>query len=142
MSRPLSLVIIVITFAMLGVLMLSLAAVVGFEVITWDVKGLRLTGGVLVLFSLAVAWVGLIALGAAVALWHGRSAGRFLALGFWAGAGLLALATDRSVAGPGEPLRIYLVQMMLAPGSVTALLLWGLPSLRRFFHHPPPGARS
>jgi hypothetical protein len=41
--------------------------------------------------------------------------------------------TDRSVAGPGEPLTVYLVSMMLAPAAVTALVLWGPPSIRRYF---------
>jgi hypothetical protein len=125
-------------FAILGMLVLLLAAVVGFQVITWDVKGFLLTGSVLVLFSVALGCIGLLGLGAAVTLWQGLPAGRYLALGFWLVGGLLALITDRSVAGPGEPLRTYLVSMMLVPGSITALLLWALPSVRRFVRHPRP----
>jgi hypothetical protein len=140
--RPFGLILVAIVFTLLGTLVLLLAVVVGFQIITWDVKGVLLTGSELALFSLALAFVGLLGLGAAVTLWQGHSAGRFLALGFWAGAGLLGLVTDRSVAGPDEPLQTYLVTMMLVPGSITALLLWGLPSVRRFFRHarpPTPG---
>jgi hypothetical protein len=135
MPRPLPLTFVAIVFAILGTLVLSLAGAVGFQIVTWDVKGFLLTGDVLALFSLALACVGLLGLGTAVALWQGRSAGRFLALGFWVGSGLLGLVTDRSVAGPGEPLHTYLVSMMLVPGGITALLLWGLPAVRRFFRH-------
>jgi hypothetical protein len=133
MRRPIPLVLIAIVYAALGSLVLLLAVVVGFQVITWDVKGFLLTGGVLALFSLALTAVGLLGLGAAVLLWRGRSAGRFVALGFWVGGGLLGLVTDRSVSGPGEPLHTYLVSLMLVPCGVTALFLWGLPSVRRFF---------
>jgi hypothetical protein len=136
--RPFPIIFTAIVFALLGALVLLLAVAVGFHIVTWDVKGFLLTGGVLALFSLALAGLGFLGLAAAVALWKGRSAGRLLALGFWVGGGLLGLVTDRSVAGPGEPLHTYLVGMMLVPAGITAIFLWGLPSVRRFFRHPPP----
>jgi hypothetical protein len=135
MPRPLPLTLMAIVFAILGTLVVLLAGIVGFQVITWDVKGHLLTGGVLALFASALAGLGALALGAAAALWKGRPVGRLLALGFWVAAGSLALVTDRSVAGPGEPLRTYLVDLILAPGTITAALLWGVPSVRRFFRH-------
>jgi hypothetical protein len=60
-----------------------------------------------------------------------RRRSRPLALAFWVAGDLLGLVTDRSVAGPGEPLAVYLVGMMLAPAAV--MVLWGVPSMRRFF---------
>lgn len=95
--RPLPLILVATVCAILGSLVLLLEVVVGLQIITWDVKGSLLTGGVLALFTLAVACVGFLGLGASVTLWQRRSAGRFLVLGFWVGAGRLGLVSDRSV---------------------------------------------
>jgi hypothetical protein len=113
--------------------LLLLAALVGGGSITWDVKGFLLTGWRLALFTAALAGLGALALLAAYGLWNRRRWSRPLALAFWVASGLVGLVTDRSVAGPGEPLTVYLVGMMLAPAAVMAMLLWGLPSIRRFF---------
>jgi hypothetical protein len=132
-SRPPIVTLLAVVYACLGALVLLLAVVVGSRIITWDVKGRLLTGAWLALFSGAVAAVGAMGLLAAQKLWQGSPAGRWLALGFWLAGGSLALITDRSVPGPGEPLHSYLVNLMLLPGGLTALLLWGVPSTRRYF---------
>jgi hypothetical protein len=123
----------VVTYAAAAGPLLLLAALVGSGTITWDVKGFVLTGWRLALFSAALASLAGLAVLAAIGLWHRRPWSRPLALAFWVAGGLLGLVTDRSVAGPGEPLAVYLVNMMLAPAAVTALVLWGAPSVRRFF---------
>jgi hypothetical protein len=113
--------------------LLLLAALVGSGFVTWDVKGFLLTGWRLALFTAALAALGALALLVAHGLWHRRGWSRPLALAFWVAGGLLGLVTDRSVAGPGEPLAVYLVGMMLAPAAAMALVLWGVPSMRRFY---------
>ena len=144
MGRPFTLCLVATAFAGIGLLVLLLACVVGLGIITWDVKGYLLTGGVLALFAVAIAGVGLLAIAAAIRLWQGRPSGRLLALSFWVAAGMLALITDRAVEGPGEPLGTYLLDLMLLPGSITALLLWGIPSVRRFVRQrrSNPGAAA
>jgi hypothetical protein len=130
---PLTLGAIVIVYLTIGLLVLLLAAVVGGQVITWDVKGFLLAGWRLALFSSALAALGALAVTAAVGLWRGDRRARPVALLFWFAAGGLGLVVDRSVAGPGEPLRSYLLDMMLVPGGVAAALLFGIPSIRRYF---------
>jgi hypothetical protein len=132
-SRPLVIWLVTGIAIVIGALLVLMAGVVGGQVITWDVKGRVLTGFDLALFSVAVGAVGVCAWLAAYGLWRGRAWGRLLAIGFWIAAGGLGLITDRSVPGPGEPTRTYLVHMMLIPGALTALLLFGVPSVRRFF---------
>lgn len=77
--------------------------------------------------------VGAIVLAAACGLWRGHEWGRQLAVCFWIAAGLLALVTDRSVSGPGEPWHTYLINLMLIPGAITAALLHGIGSVRMYF---------
>jgi hypothetical protein len=113
--------------------LLLLAALVGSGFVTWDVKGFLLTGWRLALFTAALAGLGALALLVAHGLWNRRRWSRPLAPAFWVAGGLLGLVTDRSVAGPGEPLAVYLVGMMLAPAAAMALVLWGVPSMRRFY---------
>jgi hypothetical protein len=136
--RPVVLWIVTGSAIVIGGSLILLAAVVGGEVITWDVKGRLLTGSNLALFSVALGAVGACAWLAAYGLWRGRGWGRRVAVGFWIAAGGLGLITDRSVAGPGEPIHTYLVNLMLIPGGVTALLLYGVPSVRRFFARTAP----
>jgi hypothetical protein len=131
--RPWLLWLPVVAYAVVAGGLLLLAALVGSGSITWDVKGFVLTGWRLALFTAALTTLGALALLAALGLWKRRPWGRPLALAFWVAGGLLGLVTDRSVAGPGEPLTVYLVNMMLVPAAVTALVLWGPPSMRRFF---------
>jgi hypothetical protein len=133
---PFALIAVVLVYAAVGVLILLLAAVVGGGVITWDVKGFYLTGWRLALFSLALASIGAIALLTARLLWRGAPPGRPLAIGFWFYGGAVGLITDRSVAGPGEPLRAYLVDMGLAPAALAAVMLYAIPGVRRFFASP------
>jgi hypothetical protein len=135
---PIVLAAIVILYLTIGLLILLLAAVVGGQVITWDVKGFLLTGWRLALFSSALAALGVLALATAIGLWRGAQQARWSALIFWVAGGGLGLFVDRSVTGPGEPLRSYLVDLMLIPGSVTAALLFGLPAVRRFFRAQRP----
>jgi hypothetical protein len=130
---PIALAAIVLVYFAIGLLILLLAAVVGGQVITWDVKGFLLTGWRLALFSSALAALGTLALATATGLWRGDYRARWSALVFWVAGGGLGLFVDRSVTGPGEPLRSYLLDLMLIPGSVTAALLFGIPSIRRFF---------
>lgn len=122
----------VLTYVAAAGALLLLAALVGGGSVTWDVKGFLLTGWRLAVFTAALAGLGAMALLAACGLWFRRRWSRPLALAFWVASGLLGLVTDRSVAGPGEPLAVYLVGMMLAPAVVMALFLWGVPSIRRF----------
>jgi hypothetical protein len=132
-GRPWLLWLPVVTYGAAAGALLLLAALVGSGVVTWDVKGFVLTGWRLALFTAAIAGLGALALVVAHGLWYRRRWSRPLALAFWVASGLLGLVTDRSVAGPGEPLAVYLVNMMLAPAAVMGLLLWGVPSMRRFF---------
>jgi hypothetical protein len=132
-GRPWLLWLPVVTYGAAAGALLLLAALVGSGSITWDVKSFVLTGWRLALFTAALAGLGVLALLAARGLWHRRRWSRPLALAFWVAGGLLGLVTDRSVEGPGEPLAVYLVGMMLAPAAVMALVLWGAPSMRRFF---------
>jgi hypothetical protein len=131
--RPWLLWLPVATYGAAAGALLLLAGLVGSGSITWDVKGFVLTGWRLALFSAALAGLGALALLTALGLWHRRRSSRPLALAFWVAGGLLGLVTDRSVAGPGEPLAVYLVWMMLAPAAGMAIVLWGIPSMRRFF---------
>lgn len=134
---PFLLLVAVLVYAAAGVLILLLAAVVGGGVITWDVKGFLLSGWHLALFSLSLAAVGALALVVVRLLWRGGTHARPLAIGFWFVGGALGLITDRSVDGPGEPLRVYLVDMALIPATLVALLLYGVPAVRRFFAERP-----
>jgi hypothetical protein len=129
---------IALAFLILGGALVLLAGVVGTGVITWDVKGRLLRGGDLALFSLSMAAVGALGVGAASGLWRGRGWGRYLAVAFWVAAGALGLITDRSVPGPGEPLRTYVVYLTLLPAGATVLLLWGVPSVRRYLDRRTP----
>lgn len=101
--------------------------------LTWDVKGRVLRRFELGLLAGAFGVAGLLAATAAAGVWNGRRWGRVLAVGLWVLVGLSGLTTDRSVAGPGEPLSTYLVDMMLLPVAVTVLLLWLPRPSRRFF---------
>jgi hypothetical protein len=124
---------LVAAYGLLAASLLLLATVVGSGIITWDVKGFLLTGWHLGLFTAALAALGMLALLCAWGLWGGRRWSRPLALLFWLAGGLLGLVTDRAVPGPGEPLAVYVVNMILIPAAVVSLVLWTVPAIRRFF---------
>jgi hypothetical protein len=134
--RPWDPVIPRVVAALLGifaVLDIVLAVQLATGQVVWDVKGYVLRGGELALFTSAVAAVGLVGTTSAAGIWMGRDWGRWGALVFWLMVGLVSVTTDRSVAGPGEPLHVYFVYMMLLPGAITGALLWLVPPSRRFF---------
>jgi hypothetical protein len=129
---PLLLILVALVYLAIGGAILLLAAVVGFQVITWDVKGFLLTGWRLALFTAALVSLGALALVAALRLWKGRPGARVLALGFWFAGGAVGLVTDRSVSGPGEPLWTYVGEMALLPALLFGALLFGVPGVRRY----------
>jgi hypothetical protein len=131
--RPVLLWLLVVAYGLLAASLLLLATIVGSGMVTWDVKGFLLTGWRLGLFTTALATLGVLALLCAYGLWGGQRWSRPLALVFWLAGGLLGLVTDRAVPGPGEPLTLYVVNMMLIPAAVVAVALWGVPAIRRFF---------
>jgi hypothetical protein len=117
-------------FGLIGVLVTLLGLAVLTGLLPWDVKGRLLTGNALALFSGAVLVVGVVGLLAAWGLYRGAAWSGFLSIAFWILVGGVALVADRAVPGPGEPLALYLIELMLIPGVVTALVLYGIPSVR------------
>lgn len=103
----------------------------------WDLNGLVLDGGRVVLFALAMALLGAAALLCVAGLIRARRWARPLALLFWVLGPAIVLTFDRASSAPRFPVLAYTGTRMLLPLALTAALLYLLPSARDYFRDQP-----